>query len=312
MSYSSQFSLYGFLSDLPYLNRSYPLKIMVVAFLGIQAPLMAVIFYVFAIAQVEAHLQLEILGLMLTATLIGTSFTLLALFHLLRPVMVTASALRLYVAHSLKPSLPTSYEDEIGRLMASVQTAIDQLHSTINTLDTLAHVDGLTQVYNRQAGRRRLSEDAGRIQRNGGSFYVGVIDLDRFKQLNDTYGHQFGDRCLCHLATLIRQTIRQGDWVARWGGDEFVIGLWQPNSRCVRHVFNRLLQRIESTPLTAPDGQRITLELSIGVCRYSEALGEEGTLQSADQAMYWAKRQADQPLKIMPPVEALSVSVSVG
>jgi len=91
-----------------------------------------------------------------------------------------------------------------------------------------------------------------------GSLTLAVVDLDRFKLLNDRYGHQVGDTCLRHLAGTCIGNIREGDWLARWGGDEFVLALWEEGGeRPANLVLNRLATRLSEHPVQLPQGDRI-------------------------------------------------------
>ena len=131
-----------------------------------------------------------------------------------------------------------------------------------------------------------------------GSLTLAVVDLDRFKLLNDRYGHQVGDTCLRHLADTCTRNIREGDWLARWGGDEFVLALWEEEGeRPASVVLNRLATDLSEHPVQLPQGDRIQLTFSAGVLRctgHEAELGVSGVLALADKALYEAKEEGDE------------------
>jgi hypothetical protein len=132
-------------------------------------------------------------------------------------VVLASSALKGYLDERAKPELPIGFTDEAGRLMADVQYTIDHLDSTIRSLEGLSGTDHLTGLPNRREGEGRLANDMGRTRRGEGRLTVAVVDVDGFKAINDTHGHQAGDVCIRHVADAIRSTVREGDWLVRWG-----------------------------------------------------------------------------------------------
>ena len=93
----------------------------------------------------------------------------------------------------------------------------------LNTrLNLLAHTDGLTGLSNRQDAMEKLEAESSRAERHGGRFSVVIADVDDFKLVNDTLGHEAGDRLLSHLGRVFRSTMRREDTCARWGGEEFL------------------------------------------------------------------------------------------
>ena len=279
--------------------KSYLGKIMLSVFLGIHVPLIALVLYLVFAASIDLRASLVVLVFVLVATLFGTVLTLCALYALLRPVSLASKALYDYLDSGRMPSLPTNFTDQAGRLMANVQYVVQELDRVIRSLQESATVDHLTGAYNRRAGEQRLAGDLARVGRGEGSLTLAVVDLDRFKPINDRYGHQAGDTCLRHLADTCIGSIREGDWLARWGGDEFVLALWEEEGeRPANVVLNRIASDLSEHPVQLPQNDRIQLTISAGVlrCTGSEAaeLGVSGVLALADEALYEAKGEGDE------------------
>jgi diguanylate cyclase (GGDEF)-like protein len=280
--------------------KSYLGKLMLSAFLGIHVPLIALVLYLVFAASIDLRAFLSVLVIVLVATLFGTLLTLYALYALLRPVSLASKALYDYLDSGRMPSLPTNFTDQAGILMANVQYVVEQLDKVIHSLEDTAATDYLTGVYNRRAGEQRLASDLARIGRGEGVLTLAVVDLDRFKSINDRYGHQTGDTCLRHLAETCVRNIREGDWLARWGGDEFVLALWEErDERPANLVLNRIATDLSENPVQLAQGNRLLrLTFSAGVlrCTGSEAaeLGVGGVLALADEALYEAKEEGDE------------------
>ena len=117
-----------------------------------------------------------------------------------------------------------------------------------------------------------------------------MSDLDRFKPINDTYGHEVGDRALEHLAGLLRSNIRSSDCLGRLGGDEFALILWQVDEDTANAKAASLRAMVAGTPLQVA-GLTLTLSTSIGVAALEAADTPEQALMRADQAMYRQKAE---------------------
>ena len=282
---------YALLSRLGF-PKSYRGKIMLVAFLGTHAPLIALVFYLLLGSSLGLGPALRILALMVVVTLVGTTVTLLTLRALLAPISLTSSALKRYMDDRQVPDLPVGFTDEAGQLMADVRYAIGHLDESIRSLEGLSATDPLTGLLNRRQGEKLLAEEAARVRRGAETITLGVVDVDRFKHINDTYGHQAGDICIRHVADAIRRNIRQGDWLARWGGDEFVVVLRDFNPFAqTETVLQRIVRALKDSPLRLPQGEELVLTVTVGASRYSGEKDLRELLAKADEAMYEAKRE---------------------
>lgn len=153
----------------------------------------------------------------------------------------------------------------------------------------LAHHDALTDLPNRSLLRDRLDQAVKRARRDNLKFAVMFLDLDRFKSINDTLGHEVGDHVLQHAAKNLVGCVREGDTVARLGGDEFIVLLQGIQSRGNADAIAEKMQKEFAKPFTI-GSHRLTLSASIGIAMYPEdGRDDESLLKHADIAMYHAK-----------------------
>jgi diguanylate cyclase (GGDEF)-like protein len=271
--------------------KSYSAKIMLVVFAGTHLPLVAMVLYLLLVSPGGLGTHLGVLAALLIATLLGFVATLFVLRALLAPVRLASSSLEAYLRERRKPELPIGFSDEAGKLMAAVQHAVEHLDTTIRSLEGLSGTDHLTGLPNRREGEERLGEDLARAKRGGTFLTVAVVDLDGFKAINDAHGHQAGDACLRHVARVIRRSVREGDWLARWGGDEFIMSLWDTSIFASPDaVLGRINADLRRSPVRLPEGEELVLSISVGASRYAGENDIRELLAKADAAMYEAKR----------------------
>lgn len=154
----------------------------------------------------------------------------------------------------------------------------------------LAYHDALTGLPNRSLLHDRIQQALARMERQGGHVAICFIDLDNFKPVNDTLGHQIGDQLLVDVANRLSESLRGGDSVARFGGDEFALVLCDlKDAKEVREILSRLLARLSQTYHV--NKQKISLSASIGYTLAPADSGDPDTLlRHADQAMYISKQ----------------------
>ncbi|MDF9777324.1 sensor domain-containing protein [Pseudomonas baetica] len=173
---------------------------------------------------------------------------------------------------------------------AQVATAIErkQLHAR---LQYMAQYDQLTQLPNRELLRDRLKASLQVAREDGGRMALLYVDLDRFKQINDTHGHAVGDMLLQAVANRLKGCVRETDTVARIGGDEFVVLLHSIRAADDTDIVVEKIRQVLVQPLRL-DGHSLNIQPSIGVARYPDHGTEEKQLfRHADEAMYCAKRE---------------------
>jgi diguanylate cyclase (GGDEF)-like protein len=282
--------LYRALSRAPF-PRSYLGKIFLTAFLGTHVPLLALLAYLVRFRRFGLRATLRILTVTVPATLGGTAMTLWAMHALYAPVTLASKALRRYLDSGEIPELPMGYTDRAGRLMADVQYAIGRLDAAMRSLGELASTDHLTGIYNRRAAEGRLAEDIARAQRGGGTLTLALLDFDQFKPVNDEHGHHAGDACLIHLAEVLGGNVREGDWIARWGGDEFLVSVWHAEEKgpSAERVLKRVAKVLRENPVVLPNGEEALLTFSAGVSRWHPGDDSGRLLSKADEALYRAK-----------------------
>lgn len=163
-----------------------------------------------------------------------------------------------------------------------------QLQNALHRLEELAIRDPLTRLYNRRYFDERLEEELARIRRGQHHFFIGMVDLDHFKQINDTHGHGIGDDILCLFADCARSVLRESDLLARYGGEEFVVLFTQGRHSDIEGVAERLRQAFaEQSPRATPDGTPVTLCVGLSGGRPDDSV--DTVIERADQALYQAK-----------------------
>ncbi len=160
----------------------------------------------------------------------------------------------------------------------------------VQRAEALSVTDDLTQLYNSRYLSQVLRRETKRASRSGRPLSLLFIDLDGFKGINDTHGHLFGSRALIEAASVIRQSARETDVVARFGGDEFALILPDTGSEGAVSVGERIRERINEFHFLTDDGLDIHLTVSVGVATLPDvAASAEGLVQAADEAMYHVK-----------------------
>ena len=154
----------------------------------------------------------------------------------------------------------------------------------------MSRLDPMTLLLNRSHLEQGLMEDIKRSRRFGTALSVVMIDIDFFKTINDTHGHLCGDRIICQVASLIRETVRQVDIVGRYGGEEFCCVLPETGSVSACVIAERLRETIEKATLGF-EGQALHVTISLGIAEYGGTCDSLETLiKAADDALYVSKR----------------------
>jgi len=158
------------------------------------------------------------------------------------------------------------------------------------TLRGLAEVDQLTQLANRHKSTEMLTHFLALARRQHMPFSLVVVDVDHFKQVNDRYGHATGDEVLRRMSAILRESFRDEDVVARWGGEEFVIGMYAMGAGDSVARMYRVLDAVRREVFEGPDGAQFEVTFSAGVAEYpSNGLDLQSLYRAADEALYSAK-----------------------
>lgn len=198
----------------------------------------------------------------------------------------------------------STVKDEQGNIhhFIGIFADITLLKNQQYNLERIAHFDALTGVPNRVLLIDRLDQAIAQAQRSGNLMAVCYLDLDGFKPVNDTYGHDIGDQLLIEVTRRIKDCLRAGDTLARIGGDEFVLVLLdiKESAEC-QSVLQRILARVADNIVLA--GHNVSVSVSLGFTLYPQDSSDAETLiRHADQAMYVAKQRGKNRFQMFDPL----------
>jgi len=174
------------------------------------------------------------------------------------------------------------------KLEEEVKARTKELEDANKKLDLISRTDELTGLPNRRDMLRTIDNEVQRVARTKKPFCFIFIDIDHFKNVNDTYGHACGDEVLKHVATTIRNLLRKYDVLARYGGEEFLTLLPETDLDGAKIVAERFRKTIEDAAVTYGN-LTINVTITLGVARYDSALGPDRSIQMADRALYEGK-----------------------
>ena len=188
-----------------------------------------------------------------------------------------------------EPRLSAPVRAAIHTLLEPAAVALDNA-IRLQRAQALTVTDDLTQLFNSRYLSEVLRREGKRAVRSRQPLSLMFIDLDRFKEVNDTYGHLYGSRALVEAAGVIRDCARETDVVARFGGDEFAVVLPDTGSEGAMVVADRVRQRIAAFDFLAKEGLHCRLTASSGVATFPHPVPTvDRLMQAADDAMYWVK-----------------------
>jgi diguanylate cyclase (GGDEF)-like protein len=212
--------------------------------------------------------------------IVGLAVVQNTLRKVVRPIEELSAAADRIAAGDLNATAPVAGDREIATLGLAFNRMAEELKARART-------DDLTALPNFRAFRERIDAELERADRYPERFGVLVLDLDRFKKYNDTYGHLAGNDALRRVAQAIRETVRSVDFAARYGGEEFAVIVPQVDELALAVVAERIRAGVEAIP-APPDGAQVTV--SIGAAVYpDDARDREALFQAADARLYQAK-----------------------
>jgi diguanylate cyclase len=169
------------------------------------------------------------------------------------------------------------------------EVRIRELEKKLEYMSELVREDQLTGSLNRRGLDDIFEREADRSDRRGTSMCIAMLDLDNFKKLNDTYGHQAGDEALVHLVRIVKKTLRSIDVIARYGGEEFVIVMPETSLDESALAMTRVQRELTTHFFTANE-QHLFITFSAGVALRKPHEDQDSTVKRADTAMYEAKK----------------------
>ncbi len=193
---------------------------------------------------------------------------------------------------------PTQSEDTdqpgcpVGEPSCTWLDEVGRLRGRIDELNELVSVDELTGLYNLRYFRSLLQSEMQRCKRSGIPLSLVIVDIDHFKQVNDTHGHESGNLALKEVARLLRDGVRGSDIVCRYGGEEFVLVLPETQLPVAIEVADRIRLSIEASVIDLADGSKLDLTASMGaqVFNHTDSLSIEDFVDQADRYLYEAKQ----------------------
>lgn len=183
------------------------------------------------------------------------------------------------IAEDVYDSFLASSESLVGL----IETAYDEIIASINATDPL------TGAENRSIMDKRLKEQIAGSQPSGSRNWLMMVDLDRFKSVNDRFGHELGDAVLRGFASAVRDHIRSKDLFFRYGGEEFVLCISKVDESKVAQIAERLRTAIAQRVVLSPAGEKVSVTASFGVTALTPGMTVTEAINAADQAMYAAK-----------------------
>ena len=191
-------------------------------------------------------------------------------------------------------SLAERYDKQLRRLekLARISDRYqNSLRELSESLKTSALQDPLTGLDNRRSLMERLREESEHATRKGQAYGLAILDVDRFKTINDRFGHDAGDRALCAISAAIRQSLRDYDVCGRWGGEEFLVLLPETSTDPAGQVTERIRTNIEQLTIDLPHGESPRLTASFGLTQYRQGESFSETVNRADTLLLEAKAQ---------------------
>ena len=173
-------------------------------------------------------------------------------------------------------------KDELGDMARNAQTMQ-------KSLKKLIECDGLTELFNRRYAEKRLNQVYAKNTENETPFCVSIVDIDFFKKVNDTYGHEAGDIVLKGVSRILEKNIQGHGYVARWGGEEFLLVFEQSEISEAVEILERIRRRVEESTFTS-ESDEIHVTVSSGVMERKDGLTVNHLLKGADDRLYEGKQ----------------------
>lgn len=177
---------------------------------------------------------------------------------------------------------------EMEQQISDLKQEAGHFQQQLSTQNDKLFVDGLTKIYNRAGMNQRLEVEYRQWLRDDKPLCIAMLDIDYFKDINDKYGHLAGDKALRQIAKTLQKSLRESDFVARFGGEEFVVLLNNVSQDNLEKPLQKLRERVKNIPFRFKE-EPVTITISLGATLFKQGDSIHSALERADQALYRAK-----------------------
>ncbi len=178
---------------------------------------------------------------------------------------------------------------QLAKIRAGLRKRKDELQAALQRIETLATIDMLTGLLNRREMHNVLDRQEKMTSRNEQGFCVCMIDIDFFKKINDTHGHNTGDEVLRTFAATAKSALRDTDVISRWGGEEFLVMMMGSDVASAQAVVERVHAAVKDMTVQTAKGETLKMTFSAGLARYRPGEPMDSVIERADRALYRAK-----------------------
>jgi diguanylate cyclase (GGDEF)-like protein len=211
--------------------------------------------------------------------------------HLTLPLAVNGEIIGCISLDSDQPNAFDAQDLQFFSVIGYQMAATLKHFQRFSSIKDMAIYDTLTNVHNRRYFNERIEAETQKSFLSGTPLSLMIVDIDYFKKVNDTYGHTGGDKVLCKIASLLKNSVRKDDTVARYGGEEFVLVLPGAKLEVTSMIAERIRRLVETTLFEVGQTQiHLTISLGISNLPSHRARSKEELIKMADQALYNAKR----------------------
>jgi len=230
----------------------------------------------------------------ITAILIvAYAITLIAAFFIYRKVNWHFKLFIDHLQHAAHDNLPVEKDSisikEFDLLAHTMNEQLEKRLELQHKLERLAQKDPLTDLYNRRRMDELLNIEISRVKRNNNQFCLILCDIDHFKQVNDSYGHETGDKVIIAVANILKESLRQQDFISRWGGEEFLIALPDTSINQAVIVADKIRNLCENI-IVSNAGHNVHFTMTFGIDVFDNTKDIKATIAAADAALYEGKQ----------------------
>jgi diguanylate cyclase (GGDEF)-like protein len=286
-----RFPLYDLVNRLPG-PRQIAHKILLLAMLGTLTPLFLLALYILFFTS-PGSFALTPIFVVLAGSLLGAAITLSAVQAMLSPIGAVGKALGAFEKADDLPNFGRGYQGEIGELLNDTELALISLRHSVEHLEACAQLDTLTRLPNRKGANERLKHMSLEDEQNPRSLLLLLINLEGFSKVNETHGNTVGDNILRQVGGLLRASLRERDWVARWGDDEFLLVLSNNDRQDVSGLTGRLQEQLKALPLDDDGELVLDLGFSAGAAYFEAGMAVDELIEKADEARRHARQNPD-------------------